>query len=75
VDCREGDYGGGELRLRWPRGRYNGQRIVGFRVKVVVNVDRWRFAIWPSDFARAWRYGSGVGIGPVLVFVEAEYAE
>lgn len=62
------------MKLRWPRGRYNGQRIVGFRVLVRVRVDCWRFYLWPSDFVRAWRYGSAVGLGPVLVHFEAEYA-
>jgi len=26
------------MKLRWPRGRYNGKRIVGFELEVKVNV-------------------------------------
>lgn len=28
---------------RWPRGRYNGQRIVGLRATVVIDVDEWNW--------------------------------
>jgi len=31
--------------MKWPRGRYNGQRIVGVRVTVALNVIRWHW--WP----------------------------
>lgn len=31
--------------MRWPRGRYNGQRIVGVSFKVVLDVTTWRW--WP----------------------------
>lgn len=25
--------------MKWPRGKYNGQRIVGFRISLTVNVE------------------------------------
>lgn len=31
--------------MRWPRGRWNGLRIVGFRFKVCVRTDQWEW--WP----------------------------
>lgn len=45
--------------LHWPRGRYNGRRIVGFSVEFSVRVNCGRL------FA-AWNLGEPViGIGPV----------
>jgi hypothetical protein len=29
--------------MKWPRGRYNGQRIVGFEVTVKLNIKDWTF--------------------------------
>jgi len=29
--------------MHWPRGRYNGKRIVGISFKVVVDVTHWRW--------------------------------
>lgn len=36
-------------RFRWPRGRYNGQRIVGFEVKLQLDVSQW---LWRPMFLR-----------------------
>lgn len=49
------------MRLRWPRGRYNGRRIVGFSVSLSVRVNCWRlFAVW--------NLGEPVlGIGPIRI--------
>lgn len=29
------------IRFRWPRGRYNGRRIVGFQVRLAIDLLRW----------------------------------
>jgi hypothetical protein len=29
--------------MKWPRGKYNGRRIVGFNVKVELDVTEWRW--------------------------------
>lgn len=31
--------------MRWPRGKYNGARIVGFEVKVRCDVTDWRLSL------------------------------
>lgn len=47
------------MRLRWPRGRYNSQRIVGFELMFRLDVRCWRVA------AR-WNFGNPVLIlGPL----------
>ena len=38
--------------MRWPRGRYNGQRITGFRISFEVNVD-WMW--WKPRIS--WNFG------------------
>lgn len=53
--------------MRWPRGKYNGQRIVGLEVKVVVDIRHW-LLIWPQ-----FRYGRCLALGPVRVWLSAAY--
>jgi len=43
--------------LKWPRGKYNGKRIVGFEVKFELDVTWWKFFL-PS------KYNSAFGFGP-----------
>lgn len=31
------------MKFHWPRGKYNGRRIVGFSVKVSFRVDGWHW--------------------------------
>lgn len=52
----------------WPRGRHNGQRIVGCRWTVVVDITIWRL-VWPS-----LRYGRCLGLGPLRIWWPPEYA-
>jgi hypothetical protein len=52
--------------MRWPRGRYNGQRIVGMEVKVRLDITSWHWCL-PN------RYGRCLGLGPLLVWVHASY--
>jgi hypothetical protein len=54
--------------MAWPRGRYNGQRIVGFVVKVRVDLLWWGFRL-PSI-----KYGQCGSLGPLHVWLEAAYA-
>lgn len=54
-------------RMRWPRGRYNGRRIVGVEVKVRINL-RWWSLDWPSP-----RLGMCGSLGPVHVWLNWEY--
>jgi len=54
--------------MTWPRGRYNGRRIVGITVKVTLDVTWWRLA-WFGP------WGSCASLGPIHVWVEAAYAD
>lgn len=51
----------------WPRGKYNGQRIVGIEVKVRIDVTHW--AIW----FHLRSCSSGFGIGPLIVHYGFNY--
>jgi|GEM_PF-3858076 len=53
--------------MKWPRGRYNGSRIVGLRFRVVIDVTYWHW--WPQYL----RYANAVRWLCVLVGLEAEY--
>lgn len=56
------------MSLRWPRGRYNGQKIVGFSTRVNVNVIFWRCNLY-------CRYGEfKLWLGPFLLHIEPIYA-
>lgn len=54
--------------MRWPRGRYNGQRIVGVDVKLVIDVLRWRF-YGPSRFTKMF------AVGPVRMYFYWKYED
>lgn len=54
--------------MKWPRGRFNGQRIVGVHVAVSVDVTRWRCFIYG-------RHTIAIGLGPVIVWPRLEYRE
>lgn len=55
---------------KWPRGKHNGQRIVGFAVKLIVEVD---YVCWLPR--ASWNFGN-----PYLIWLifnlraEARYA-
>lgn len=53
---------------RWPRGRYNGRRIVGVRVTFVVDVLRWYWCLRPSIL-----YARCLGLGPLRIWFGGEY--
>lgn len=52
--------------MRWPRGRYNGQRIKGFQVLARIDVLDFGFH-FPN------RYGSCLQVGWLKVWFEACY--
>lgn len=54
--------------MRWPRGRWNGQRIVGLDVRIRIDVTWWRVR-WFG------RYGACGSLGPLHVWLHAAYAE
>lgn len=41
--------------MKWPRGKYNGQRIVGITFKVQIDITCWEW--WPVFI---WRHCGGV---------------
>ena len=51
---------------KWPRGRWNGWRIVGFRLNLVIDITNWSFHL-PR------RYTPCVWLGPVRLYYGAEY--
>ena len=53
--------------MGWPQGKYNGRRIVGFRVIAALDVTQWRL-LWGS-----LEYGSCWAIGPLRFWLQAEY--
>lgn len=55
--------------MRWPRGRYNGARIVGVEIKVKFDITRWRWC-WPH-----FLYGRCLWLGPLRVWVSAAYED
>lgn len=55
--------------MTWPRGKYNGLRIVGIDVKVNVNIRQWRW--WAYC-----RFGTAsAGIGPVRLWASLAYED
>ena len=53
--------------MKWPRGKYNGMRIVGIEIKMKIDIREW----WLS-----FRYVFGtqrIFIGPVHIWIEANY--
>jgi hypothetical protein len=46
------------MKFRWPRGRYNGWKIVGFKVSISIDVLWW-------DVSASWSFGEPyLFIGP-----------
>ena len=56
------------MRPRWPRGRWNGRRIVGIDVRVCIDITAWTLC-WPSI-----RYGRCLGLGPVRIWYSWSFA-
>jgi hypothetical protein len=43
--------------MKWPRGRFNGQRIVGISFKFEINVREW---LWCPVAGTCWKYSGGL---------------
>ena len=55
--------------MRWPRGKYNGQRIVGIRVFFVINLRHW-------ILSASWNFGEPyIFCGPFAIRVHCEYEQ
>lgn len=52
--------------VKWPRGRYNGQRIVGFEIKFIFDVSYWRVRL-----LRGWV--RGLILGPLRWYMTLRY--
>lgn len=53
--------------MRWPRGKYNGCRIVGLVVKARFDVYWWSLG-WPK-----FGFGTCLSIGPLHLWIEPAY--
>ena len=53
--------------MKWPRGRYNGDRIVGVEIKIKIDVTTWGHWCLPN------RWGKCLGLGPLWVWFSAAY--
>lgn len=56
--------------MKWPRGKHNGRRIVGFRVNVLFDIT-----IPLTDVCHPFplRYGRCLGLGPLRIWFHPEY--
>ena len=53
--------------MKWPRGKYNGQRIVGVGVRIRIHIRYWHLNL-------IWKLGTYfIQIGPVLMHFETVY--
>ena len=53
--------------MKWPRGKYNGQRIVGFKIVTRFIINYWRFSV------RMQFCNKMIHIGPVIIRFETVY--
>lgn len=44
--------------MKWPRGKYNGQRIIGVSFKVKVDLTRWAWL--PETSPLLWKWSGGL---------------
>jgi hypothetical protein len=58
---------GAAVMLRWPRGRYNGSRIVGVEAKFCIDFTWWGFSLGSV------RYSTAFTVGPVHMWFGAVY--
>jgi hypothetical protein len=56
-----------QARLRWPRGRYNGARIVGVEIKARLDITDWGWR-WRPRNGLCGRYG------PLRVWLSLAYS-
>jgi len=55
------------MKLRWPRGKHNGQRIVGVEVKFVISLTFWALKL-------GWNFGNPmIHFGPLHFWFQTVY--
>jgi hypothetical protein len=52
--------------MKWPRGKFNGQQIVGYEVKARLDFTMWRLGL-PN------RFGVCLSLGPLHIWFNAVY--
>lgn len=57
--------------MKWPRGKYNGRRIVGIHFQAILNVTTWR---WVPSFA-AWEFAGGIHWLCILTWTNWKYED
>ena len=55
------------MKLRWPRGRYNGKRIVGITLSAEIDVMFWHLS-WSWNFGEPYVFIGPVNFRAKLVF-------
>lgn len=55
------------MKLKWPRGRYNRARIVGFEIKLHFDIHK------PFAWVLPDGYGRCLGVGPFRLWVSWAY--
>lgn len=54
--------------MKWPKGKYNGKRIVGFSIKFTIDITYWNFKFY-------WNFGQpAIVIGPLRINAEINYS-
>lgn len=55
------------MRFKWPRGKWNGLRIIGASFKIRATVDRWKW------IPKKWSHGGALEWLCFLIWIEWEY--
>lgn len=53
--------------MKWPRGKYNGKRIAGFKITFQFNILVWYYAIY------CWAGIPSIHVGPIHILIETVY--
>lgn len=54
--------------MKWPRGRYNGMRILGISIKMKIDVTLWGFDIY-------WKHQKSIHIGCLHIWFGFYYGK
>lgn len=53
--------------MKWPRGKYNGQRIVGIEIRMKIDILEWWWEL-------RYRHGTQrIFMGPVHIWIDTNY--
>jgi len=53
------------MKIRWPRGKYNGRRITGVEITFKLNIFWWAFTVH--------KYSWSIHVGPFHLWVATAY--